>query len=213
MKRGRGRPKLHKDPNLEETLRGEGKSYIKSRSGVIKKYTSSITEVVRSKLPAEVIFDFWMMILNGQTPLVEAYKDGYRVIPDPNPLHASPTLEQRTRAVQQLSDRGWGQTVQSLQLDASFKAQLDAGLPEHMLEKSNMRLLADIANMMKSYRESDVVDAELVEPLQLSGQVDPVAVEGLQEPCQVETPEKSTSDELQELGQDSVDINENSDLP
>jgi hypothetical protein len=152
--------------------------------------TYTLTQRLREDIDPSVYIQTLKTIMMGSVPLWvddARVEGGIKVIPDPNPLMSSPTLEQRMSAMREMVNRQEGLAVQSIQLDAQFKAQLNDGLPAHMLEKPNYRILQQIADILKKEKERDIVDAELVEPL------------ALQESSQVETP---TNLELKDLGQD-----------
>lgn len=196
-KRGR-KPK---DRNLDETP-GEGSEKIKTRNWLGKRNIQySVAEKIRDRVDPDLIVDYWVMILKGQNPLWEddpKSPHGTRVIPDPNPMLPTPTLEQRTRAVQELTNRGWGLAVQSIQIDAQLKQTLELGIPAQLLEQANYKALAIIRDALR-LEDGNTEDAEW----------SPVPTE-LQEPCQTETPADSPqNEELKEACQEPA-LNENS---
>ncbi len=205
-----------KDPNLDEAPGGGG-SLIKNRGGrpangthlgIRRNVQVDLALEIRERFHPSLIAEHWAMILQGQTPMWvidNRSPHGYRIIPDPNPLHSTPTLAQRNEAVKELSNRGHGLPVQSVQLDAQFKAQLDQGLPQHLLDRPNYKLLADIASLLKQVKEQDIIDAELVEPLQEPSQVaqatDLVLQEAGHDLGQLQEPYQVPGQALQEMGQ------------
>jgi len=197
MGRPRGRPKKNKDPNLDET-QGEGIPGPVSNYYGKRNVQYSLAERIRERHDPEVIIKTIEMVMMGHTPVWIPDKravGGFRVEPDPNPLLPTPNLEQRTAAMRELINRGWGLPVQSVQIDAQIKQQLDAGLPAHLLDKPNYRLLAEMNDLIKKYKEEDIVDAELIEPKQL------------QESSQVaEATKLENSDQLQEACQVVADV-------
>lgn len=161
-KRGR----KHKPLDLEET-QGEGghrPGYTPAKilGGKSQWHSYSITDIIRKHLNPKLVLDWWMTVLGGGTPLTvkdNRVEGGIRIIPDPNPMVPSPTLADRMRAIQELTNRGWGLPVQSLQIDAHLKATLDQGVPQHLLDRPNYAAIAKIRDALML---TDVTDAEIV---------------------------------------------------
>lgn len=161
---GKRGPKA-KPLDLEE-IGGEGSisGYTPPRNLGGKKqwHTYSISEIIRDHLNPKLVYDWWMTVLGGGTPLTvkdNRVDGGIRIIPDPNPMVPSPTLADRMRAIQELTNRGWGLPVQSLQIDAHMRNTLEIGIPPELLEKNNYAALAKIRDALML---TDVTDAELV---------------------------------------------------
>lgn len=174
----RGRPKKTQDPDLEETP-GGGSNY----RGIAKRDVQySLASRIRERTDPDLICQFFEMIVEGKNPVwVRHQKTGviYKVDSDPNPLQPSPTLEQRASAVKELVNRGWGLPVQSLQIDAQLKMQIQDEIPQHLVESGANWKALDIIRKALRLEDGNTVDAEFVD------------VPTVQEPCQVETPTNS----------------------
>lgn len=128
----------------------------------------SLSEVIRDSLDPLLIRDYWMAVARGVNPVIEETSKGARVIPDPNPMSPAPTLEQKNRAIQELTNRGWGLPVQSIQMDMNQKVVHE--LSPELLQGVNYLALAKIREALQL---TNVIDAELVEvELQETSQVE-----------------------------------------
>lgn len=177
MSRKPGRPKKDRADNLDETQGGGG--FLDNYRGK-RNYQVSISERVRELINPDLLVKYWGMILEGFNPVWLKNKKGeyYDVVPDPNPLTGSSSPAQRDAAVRELMNRGWGMAVQSIQIDAQFKTQVEPlqlqGVDLELLAKLNQLFLETSKPQL-----TNITDAELVVE-DSSGE--------LQEPCQVETP-------------------------
>ena len=187
MPRKPGRPKLPRADNLDENQGGGG--LVANYRGVRHNIQMNLMNRVRERIDPDLFIDSLITIMQGHVPLWIDDKRatcGVRVIPDPNPLLPSPTLQQRLDAQRELMNRGWGQAPQHVKFDVTHQEQLP-------LAGVDLELLAEVQKLLLKAGKpqiTNIVDAELVED---SG------ANELQEPCQVETPnDLLENSELQE---------------
>lgn len=83
----------------------------------------SITLAVREKVPADLLVEIHLMILEGHDPILEKDKrttSGW-IVKYNTQGEIKPTLEQKMKAAAWLTDRGWGQAVQQIALEAELR--------------------------------------------------------------------------------------------
>ncbi len=155
-KRRVGRPRKGSVPGIEEDP-GVGSKPVNptNRGGKlqIRNAIYSLSEVFRQRLNPNLAFEWY-----------------------PNPMKPSPTLEQQNRAMAEITNRGHGLPVQSLQIDAQLKMQIQDEIPVHLLSQWNYSALAKIRDVLK-LDDGNTEDAEWTDIPQ--------------EPSQVQTPTKS----------------------
>lgn len=159
-KKKAGRPKGTKN---KKSLGGRPKD-----SGVAlreqRRYDVSLQERIRQGAHPDLIFTWYQVICQGQTPVWVTDKDGYDyVIPDPNPLLPAPTLEQRNAAMKALADRGYGLPAQSVTIDAEFRNKIElqlTGISQQDLLAIDAQKLFQIAKVFEI--KGQIEDAELV---------------------------------------------------
>lgn len=90
-----------------------------------RKYARSLSLAVREGVDPTWFVEWNLLIMQGKAPILRKngnYTSGYHVVHDDT--RPSPTLEQQERAIKFLTERGWGQPVQQLQLDAELRGQI-----------------------------------------------------------------------------------------
>jgi hypothetical protein len=203
MANKRGRPPGPKAKSPDEP-QGEGVVPVLANYRGKRTVQFNLMHKIREQGLSDLVLESFKIILAGSTPVWtkdDRFEHGYRVEPDPNPLLPSTTLEQRLGVMKELLNRGEGLPVQSVQIDAVLKAQVENGVPPHLLDKPNFAAIFEIQKVFKKLQDGNTEDAEFT--MQAPDQTP----SELQEPCQVTEPANS---ELQELGQPKVELNENS---
>lgn len=115
------------------------------------------------------MIDFGMMILQGKTPILVKTKDPSRPwYVEAEDGAIAPNLEQRVAMWKQLADRGWGQPVQQVVIDAQVlqhSTSLVATLPTGQLTPGQVFELGRVLGLQAGTppTSASVIDAECVE--------------------------------------------------
>ena len=145
----------------------------------------SLAAVLREDFPNELISEMFLMVLMGQTPLLE--KDnrcalGYKVVADEKFRMNPPTLDQRMAVMAKMLDRRDGQAAQHVHIEAELRAEvasISAGVDARYLDQLPEEALLSIRKAVKQLRPveedfelddpDEIQDAELVEPKKSPG--------------------------------------------
>ena len=113
---------------------------------------TNLAIAVRQQVPAEVLVEFHLAILQGQNPrLVKdgRYEHGWKLEDICGPEGSGgqpPTLQDKKDAAKALMERGWGMPVQTTHLEQDVKAQIELLgtnlAPNAMASVPTSRLLA-----------------------------------------------------------------------
>jgi hypothetical protein len=145
---------------------------------------TNLAIAVRSQVPAEVLVEFHLAILQGQNPrLVKdgRYEHGWKLEDVCGPDGAGgqpPTLQDKKDAAKALMERGWGMPAQTIHLEQDVKAQIEmlgATLPANaMASVPTSRLLA-LRNALRPPIEalSRPVEAQIEAPAALAPAAEP----------------------------------------
>ncbi|MGN6108087.1 MAG: hypothetical protein ACTHU0_23470 [Kofleriaceae bacterium] len=79
---------------------------------------------VREGVPAELMRDWHLMICEGKSPLLRRRGTGWSLEAEEQGM--IPTLDQRTRSMVWLAERGYGLPAQQIHLEAELRAQVAA---------------------------------------------------------------------------------------
>ena len=112
----------------EETKRKPGRPKgVKVVEQRLVKYTLNIGEAARNNIPATLILQFHTMRVAGINPKWILNKDNWPVgiEPDPSPLAQSPTSTEKADSLKFITAYGWGQPVQSTQVEIDIRHRLD----------------------------------------------------------------------------------------
>lgn len=137
-------------------------------------YARSLTMAIREGVPVDLIVEFHLTILDGKTPVLKRdgrTSSGWKVEPAPGGF--TPSFADIRASLRFLAEYGWGQPVQSIQLDAEVRgqvAQLSASVdltPLGSADPTAVLALRDAVQRALAPPKSpeDVEDAELVEPV------------------------------------------------
>lgn len=131
-------------------------------------FTMSMAEAVREGVDPRYIVKFHKYIIAGINPVykLDKHDNVIDVIPDPSPMAQSPDLARKSESAKFLTAYGWGQPAQSVQIDAEFRARIDAlgsGIPTQQLMGIDPSILFKLAEALKVPMLENVTDAELVD--------------------------------------------------
>lgn len=153
----RGRPPKSRKGEQQPTLLNKKR----------RQYSYSLMERIRERIDPDLLIEFHTMIMEGKTPVWEKIGDGeWHVIPDPSPLATTPTLQDKYQSAKWLTERGHGLPVQSIQVDAEYRAKLEllgSGVPTNVLEGMNPTVLYHIQKALGAALDGNTIDADFVE--------------------------------------------------
>jgi hypothetical protein len=128
---------------------------------------------VREFVDPTAITQFWAAILAGKNPTLVEIEDPetgetYHEVRYDERGGVPPTLEQKMRAAQEISNRGWGQPAQMIQLEAELRGQIDhtaGGLSLGALPAAAVFALKDALNARRALQgqPASVIDATATE--------------------------------------------------
>lgn len=171
-KRKRGRP-----PGSGKSRKGQPAPTLLNEKR--RQYSYGLMQRIRERTDPDLLIDFHNMILEGKSPIWDPLPGGgHRVIQDPSPLAVTPSLSDKIQSIKWLTERGYGLPVQSIQVDAEYRASLEllgSGVPTQVLENYDPQVLFYVQKALQlasGKSEEDVIDAEFTDTSTNSPPVD-----------------------------------------
>lgn len=94
---------------------------------VAYRHAISMSEAIREKIDPTLILKFHNLVISGQHPvwILDKHGNPSDVKPDPSPLAQTPDLTKKLESLKFITAYGWGQPVQSTQVDVEIRARID----------------------------------------------------------------------------------------
>lgn len=131
------------------------------------KYTLNAGECIRDNIPFIFVLQFHAMRAASINPkwILDKNYLPIGIEPDPSPLAQSPTSQEKADSIKFITAYGWGQPVQSTQVDVEIRARIDqmgSGVSNAELQATyNPRALKLLqAALREGGTSPDVIDAE-----------------------------------------------------
>lgn len=130
------------------------------------KYTLNLGEAVRDNIPSIYIIQYHTMRVAGINPkwILDDNHFPIGIEPDPSPLALAPTNQEKSDSLKFLSAYGWGQPVQSTQVDVEIRARIDqmgSGVSNaELASKVGPGTLKALQRLLLPQASDEVIDAE-----------------------------------------------------